>query len=54
MTQTEGAALVAPDESELWPEKVQKAKEARESAKAQREGKSPVFPMNWSLLPATQ
>jgi len=54
MTEPASTVLDAPDEEQSWAEKIQKAKEAREIAKAQREGKSPVFPTNWSLLPATQ
>jgi hypothetical protein len=52
MTQaaTASGALVQPPQiDQNWQEKIDRAKQAREATKAAREGKSPVFPMNWSL-----
>jgi hypothetical protein len=49
MSSEEVAVLDAPDEGELWQEKVRLAKMAREDAKMRRGNRSPVFPMNWML-----
>ena len=37
-----------------WRQKIELAKQVRVAAKDQRAGKSPIFPMNWSLQPAQQ
>ncbi len=45
------APLVDPREGrdDSWQIKVERAKEARAAAQSSRKGKTPVFPMNWSL-----
>ncbi len=37
-----------------WREKIDIAKQAREATKITRQGKSPVFPTNWSLQQAQE
>jgi hypothetical protein len=47
-----GPLVQPPQIDQDWQEKIDRAKQAREATRATREGKSPVFPMNWSLQQA--
>lgn len=48
------SAPETPSEGQSWQEKVQRAKAVRAATIIQREGKSPIFQMNWSLLQGQQ
>jgi hypothetical protein len=47
-----GPLVQPPQIDQDWREKIDRAKQVREATRAAREGKSPVFPMNWSLQQA--
>jgi hypothetical protein len=49
---TPGPLVQPPQTDQDWQEKIERAKLARETTRATRRGKSPVFPMNWSLQQA--